>query len=113
MLSMERHDISEEHEAYEEIPEEERQRILRRRLFGGKEETPIECRRLFRFLCPKVWQDLEATNDPMIRFCSSCRRNVYFCRSREDMNKHQGECMALAYKTKETGGFESYVGEPR
>jgi|SRR5579871_709276 len=77
----------------------------------GNGETPIDCRRFFKFLCPKVWQDLEPTDEETVRFCSSCRRNVYLCTSREDIDRHAGECVALFYKTR-TRQIYGELGEP-
>ena len=94
-----------------ETKKREDEQFNRRRLWNG--ETPIDCKRFFKFLCPKIWQDLEPTNEDTVRFCSSCQRKVYLCTSREEVDKHSGECIALFYKTRFQNKIHVDLGEPR
>jgi hypothetical protein len=58
--------------------------------------TPIKnCRYLFKFRCPKNWEDLSPTQDSAIRYCETCRKNVHLCKTLEDVGRHSGECIAL------------------
>lgn len=51
----------------------------------------------FHFLCQKDWSDLIQTNDPGIRFCSSCKQKVFLCSEESDLEKHTaaGDCVAI------------------
>jgi len=58
--------------------------------------VPIQnCDRLFKFRCPKTWSALEATDEIGVRFCPSCKRQVYLCESPEEVEHHQGDCIAV------------------
>ena len=81
-----------------EIPEDQRKMLFDDIMRLLAEEAPIDCKRLFKFRCPKVWQALEPTDEETVRFCPSCRRKVFLCTSRDDANKHSGECIALLDK---------------
>ena len=43
----------------------------------GKAEV-INCD--FEYECPRDWFKLATTDDPSIRHCSACNKEVYFCR---------------------------------
>ena len=91
----ERYDILEGIEDLGELTEKERIAVQ-----VEDDETPVECRRFFKFLCRKVWQEMETTDDPMVHYCTSCERNVYLCASKVEAEKHRGECIALVSKTR-------------
>src|SRR5262249_26789520 len=60
--------------------------------------APIEnCGVCFQFRCPKRWEQLKTTADAMVRFCESCRQNVFFCSSLAVAQTHAflGECIAI------------------
>lgn len=50
----------------------------------------------FEFQCPKTWESLQPTKDAGTRFCQGCQKNVYLCRSKNDLTKHllQKHCIA-------------------
>ena len=50
----------------------------------------------FEFQCPKTWESLQPTQDADTRFCEGCQKNVYLCRSENDLTKHllQKHCIA-------------------
>lgn len=59
---------------------------------------PIEnCRRWFRFLCPKEWEQLERTDRVDVRHCPGCRKDVYYCDSPEKVAMHRraGDCVCV------------------
>src|SRR5438128_9559172 len=61
---------------------------------------PIKrCRGLFKFLCPKVWQELTPTADRNVRFCPSCRTNVQLCATTEELAEFTGDCAAVVSDT--------------
>ncbi len=39
----------------------------------------------FAFKCDKRWEDLKIGADPDIRSCSACQRDVYFCRTADQL----------------------------
>lgn len=62
-------------------------------------KVPIEnCNVRWRFQCPKKWSELEETRSPEVRFCSACRKDVFFCGSVEKarrMAEDVGACVAI------------------
>ena len=56
------------------------------------------CNVRWRFQCPKRWDQLEPTRLPEVRFCSACRKDVFFCDSVElarRLGEERGHCVAL------------------
>jgi uncharacterized protein (TIGR02996 family) len=55
------------------------------------------CQVEFEFQCPKKWENLQVTHEEQVRFCDSCRQNVYYCHSIEEAQKHAVEdhCVAV------------------
>jgi uncharacterized protein (TIGR02996 family) len=58
---------------------------------------PIERCPKFAFKCPKRWDRLTATDDPAVRYCKSCRRNVYYCATVAEARSRarRGHCVAV------------------
>jgi uncharacterized protein (TIGR02996 family) len=56
------------------------------------------CDERFAFQCPKQWDQLRGTADPLVRHCDACEKNVYYCHSVGDAYDHarQGHCVAVA-----------------
>jgi hypothetical protein len=53
---------------------------------------------LFSFVCTKRWADLtEVTGPTDRRFCSTCKKDVYLCRTQEEFaaRGRAGECVAI------------------
>ena len=77
------------------------------------------CTRLFKFLCPKKWENLQPTAHEDIRFCHSCKKNVILCTTYADLSKHSGHCVALidtedkVYLREHPTIHRYRVGEPR
>jgi hypothetical protein len=46
--------------------------------------------------CPQDWNELAPTDEPDVRHCASCQRNVFFCASDRETLEHagRGECVA-------------------
>ena len=55
----------------------------------------LNCTKLFKFLCPKEWKNLERTSDDKVRYCKSCQKNVQFCTTREEVQRRSGNCIAI------------------
>lgn len=51
----------------------------------------------FRYRCPQRWDTLQPTEDPAVRHCTECDRNVYYCRNTEEAYRlaDAGECVAI------------------
>ncbi|MBC7797601.1 MAG: hypothetical protein H7Z37_12075 [Pyrinomonadaceae bacterium] len=64
----------------------------------------------FIFKCPLEWKNLQNTNHPLIRFCSSCERDVYYAKDSIDASRFAGlgKCVAL-----ELNPVEPSVNDPR
>jgi hypothetical protein len=47
--------------------------------------------------CPRRWESLQPTRDPMVRHCFTCLKSVYRCDSEEELRQHvvEGKCVAL------------------
>ena len=55
------------------------------------------CTWKFEFQCPRQWAQLATTDDPLVRTCGACLKDVYFCRSLDEVNDHArlGHCIAI------------------
>jgi len=47
--------------------------------------------------CPQLWFNLTPTDDRDIRYCDVCSRQVYYCKSRDQIDFHSaiGNCIAI------------------
>jgi uncharacterized protein (TIGR02996 family) len=56
-----------------------------------------KCAPRFLYRCPKQWGELKPTDRPTVRSCGTCRRNVYFCATAEELRHHAGlgRCVAV------------------
>jgi hypothetical protein len=54
------------------------------------------------FECPKLWSELEKTEDPKLRFCHACQKQVHRCDDPEELEqqREQGHCVAINYYTR-------------
>ena len=55
------------------------------------------CEFSVEYECPLEWKNLKKTDDSQIRFCNECSKNVYRCKTDEDMDKHikLNHCIAV------------------
>lgn len=55
------------------------------------------CDRKFAINCPKLWADLPPTENVLVRFCDVCRKDVYFCRTDDELESHSrlDHCIAI------------------
>lgn len=60
------------------------------------EKTIRNCSVKVKYNCPKNWEDLEPTENESVKHCSSCDKDVYYCRSDTETLEHAkiGNCIA-------------------
>lgn len=46
----------------------------------------ISCCAGFSRDCPKVWENLPLSENPKVRFCNVCNKNVFWCDGQEDLH---------------------------
>ncbi len=77
--------------------------------------TIIHCE--FEFKCSLDWKNLKLTNDPKVRYCEECKKNVNLCTSNEEIDEswEKGLCVAHPLYTekglKKIKDFEAGIGE--
>jgi uncharacterized protein (TIGR02996 family) len=56
------------------------------------------CGLAFLFRCPKRWDRMRPTDDVRVRSCDGCHRNVHYCDTVTEANRHAvaGRCVAIA-----------------
>lgn len=62
------------------------------------DRTKIEnCSFRFEYQCPKHWEALKSTDQASVRFCDTCKKRVYYCRSVSEASGHvaNDQCVAL------------------
>ena len=74
----------------------------------------LNCTKLFKFRCPKTWSSLEGKPGDRVRFCQSCKKNVYLCQTPEEVRTQAqiGACIAIVAKEREGDQFMIAAGEP-
>ena len=83
------------------------------------------CEYQVKYKCPLKWSKLKETKDSKIRFCNECNKNVYFCKTSKDIDKHikLNNCIVVdvidqdqgQYRTMgviELGPYVDFDGEP-
>jgi hypothetical protein len=76
------------------------QKLARLKRFWTKEFEMYlieNCEPRFKVECPKHWDSLTPTDDEAVRFCETCRKNVFLCRRDREVVEHgrEGHCVAL------------------
>ncbi|MGF1583365.1 MAG: TIGR02996 domain-containing protein [Gemmataceae bacterium] len=70
----------------------------------------------FEYECSKRWEQLQSTEDPFARFCDECQKNVFFCESIDQAQRHanRGHCIAIDSTIARTQGDvrTSYLRDP-
>lgn len=51
----------------------------------------------FLVKCPRRWDSLDPTDNPTVRNCDACRRQVHYCLTQEDLSLHAaaGDCVVV------------------
>jgi uncharacterized protein (TIGR02996 family) len=94
-----------------QIPEDDPERTeivfslreLRKRLDPDRvaifDRPEIEgCDEAFKFKCPKQWTSLAATDDPKVRHCDKCNKQVHYCGTIAEARElaQEGSCVAVS-----------------
>ncbi|HMW02098.1 MAG TPA: hypothetical protein PLB32_06905 [Acidobacteriota bacterium] len=55
----------------------------------------------FKFKCPMYWEELLILDDPDKRYCTECQREVFYIRTREELEEQRqlGHCIAASVNT--------------
>ena len=55
------------------------------------------CEYTVEYECPLEWKNLKKTDDPQVRLCGECSKNVYRCKTDEAMDEHikLNHCIAV------------------
>lgn len=64
-----------------------------------------DCR--VNYKCPKAWGDLNKTDNPDVRYCNQCEKNVHFCADVDALKEANIEYLCVAVPVSE--GFEEGV----
>ncbi|WP_415897890.1 hypothetical protein ACMXYX_05810 [Neptuniibacter sp. QD72_48] len=51
------------------------------------------------YKCPKAWDDLDKTEDPFVRHCDQCEKDVHFCADVESLKEATIEDLCVAVPT--------------
>jgi hypothetical protein len=78
------------------------------------QQTVRNCKDDFAFVCPKLWDKLEPTANPSVRFCNGCKETVYLCRTDEETLRRarDGQCIARE-RPDESERTPMVVGRPK
>lgn len=65
--------------------------------YGTLLATIQNCEPIFKFKCPEQWSRMRVIDDPYVRFCEICQRNVYLCSTIEESQEiaRNSECVAF------------------
>ena len=63
------------------------------------------CEYSVKYECPLKWKNLKKTDDPQVRFCGECSKNVYRCKTEKDMDEHIQLNHCIAIKEPEVMGM--------
>lgn len=76
------------------------------------------CKEDFAFVCPKTWGKLKKGDDPNVRFCDECKKNVHLVKTREELEAKRAERCCVAAQDRSGGRTigvlmpPGYVGNP-
>ena len=51
----------------------------------------------FEFICPEKWDNLESTDNKLVRFCGSCDKQVFKANNKRELEKLSKENKCVAY----------------
>lgn len=73
----------------------------------------LNCTKLFKFRCPKNWSSMEGKQGDRVRYCQSCKKNVYLCETPEEVHIQAqiGACIAIVAKERDSDRVASFMGE--
>lgn len=59
------------------------------------------------YICSKSWFDLELMDQPNIKFCGSCNKEVHFCETNEELENALRNSLCIAFSNEESEQFFS------
>ncbi len=75
--------------------------------------TIRNCLPAFRVVCPLQWEALAPTDDPAIRHCARCARQVHYCTTDAETIAHAKAGHCIAREMPDIAGMRAvYMGEP-
>jgi lipoate synthase len=77
-----------------------------------EENKILECD--FAFKCPRKWADLVKRDEPNVRYCDICEREVFYAFTRDEFEYHKSldRCIAANVYEPEVFGYTGMMGEP-
>ena len=71
------------------------------------------CKYKFKYKCPLQWENLEKTKDLEVRFCGECNKNIYHCKTDQEVDEHieLNHCVAFTDES-EHEPREMFIGIP-
>jgi hypothetical protein len=70
----------------------------------------IEC--TFEFKCDKQWDELETQIAASIKFCKKCKKDVYLCKTQEELDHARSLGRCISIETVEIRMFTTGVPAP-
>lgn len=68
------------------------------------------CEEDFASVCPKTWGMLTKGDDPNVRFCGECKKNVHLVKSREELDARKSQRCCVAAQDRSGGLLIGVVG---
>lgn len=68
----------------------------------------------FAFKCDKKWGHLQETKNKDVRFCDDCQREVFFCRTDQELREAivLNRCVAIEFENVVTKKVTQLTGSP-
>ena len=69
---------------------------------------------IFSYKCEKKWDQLTPLKQIDVRFCDSCQKEVYFCRTDEKLRESivLNRCVAVEFENQKTKVTTQLMGSP-
>lgn len=69
---------------------------------------------VFAFKCDESWDDMTSTKIHDIKFCQTCQREVYFCRTDQQLREaiNLNRCVSIEFIEPETKRYHQLTGSP-
>ena len=67
----------------------------------------------FRYECPKLWAELQETENKKIRFCDACDRSVHYCKTPAELHRAiiNNYCVAVEIKKEGRASRQILLGD--
>lgn len=69
---------------------------------------------VFAFKCEQKWDELKSTKVHDIKFCMLCQREVFFCRTDQQLRESisLNRCISIEFIDQETKRYHQLTGSP-